>query len=146
MTVPHEERGVGRHFIRSMGGEVTILAQQVEGVRTRVQQDTAMHATELVHSKLECRDDSEVAAAAANSPKQIFMVGSIDGEVVAVGVDEVRGEDVVTAQAVLSHEPANAAAKREPTNAGGRDYTAGRGQPEFLTFAIELAPGGATLN
>ena len=98
-----------------------------------------------MQAKLERGDDAEVAAAAANGPEEVFVLRCADGKVIAVGVHDVGGDDIVATQAVLAHEPADAAAQREAADAGGRDDAAGGGKPEFLTFAIEFSPGGAAL-
>ena len=67
------------------------------------------------------------------------------GQEAAVGGDDVGREQVVAGQAVLALQPADAAAEREPGDAGRRDRAAGRRQPERLRLAVELAPGQAGL-
>jgi hypothetical protein len=64
---------------------------------------------------------------------------------IAFRIHQAGGDYVVTAQAVLPHEPTDPAAQRQSTHTRRRDHTAGRGKPEFLALAIEYAPGRTAL-
>src|SRR5216684_3101768 len=57
----------------------------------------------------------------------------------------LRSDEVVCSEAVLAHQPADAAAKRESSDAGGRDETAGGGEPVGVRRGVELAPGKTRL-
>jgi hypothetical protein len=48
----------------------------------------------------------------------------------AVGGDQVRGDEIVDGEAVLAHQPADAAAEGEAGDPGGGYQAAGGGQPE----------------
>src|SRR5439155_17667399 len=58
----------------------------------------------------------------------------------ALGGDELDGDEAVARQAVRALEPARAAAERQPRDAGRRDPPAGRGQAVLLRRLVELAP------
>ena len=143
--MPRQKRGVGGELIGRVGGQVSILAQQVEGYRARIQDHSTMDGSELVQAKLERGDDAKVAAATANGPEEIFILRGANRQVIAIGVHEVGGDDIVATEAVLTHEPADTAAERKPADAGGRDDAAGSGKRKLFAFAIECSPGGAAL-
>src|ERR1700684_2434556 len=97
------------------------MAEKVGSNRTRVEHDTAMHDGNIVKTKLKRGDDAEVTSAAANGPEQIFILRFARDHVTALRVDHIGGDDVVATEAVLTHKPADAAAKREAADPGGRD-------------------------
>src|SRR6516165_9231170 len=90
-------------------------------------------------------DDTKVAAAAAQTPEEIGVLVWADGQKFTLGGDEVGGEQVVAAEAVLAHQPAEHATQSEAGNAGRRDDPAGAGQAKGLRLAVVLAPGEASL-
>ena len=58
-----------------------------------------------------------------------------------VGHHDIGRQQIVTGQAVAPAEPAEAAAERQPGDAGRRDRSTGRGEPEGLTLAVEFKVG-----
>ena len=62
-----------------------------------------------------------------------------------VGGDDVGADEVVAGQALLAHEPADAAAEGEARDAGGRDQAAGGREPEGLCLGVEVLPEQAGL-
>ncbi len=63
---------------------------------------------------LEPGRDAEVAAAAADRPEQVRVDARVDTEHLAIGGDDLGGEQVVDREAVLADEVADAAAERDP--------------------------------
>ena len=62
------------------------------------------------------------------------------GHELAVGRDEIDGEQVVDRRAVLAHQPADAAAERQAGDPGVGDDPADGRQPEELRLSVELSP------
>ena len=111
---------------------------------------------QVVQSQLEAGRHSEVAAATPDGPEQVGMAIGIDSQELAIGGDDVRGQQVVDRQAVLAHQVADAATKGDAADAHrGRVAEAGdelvfddrgrvraRGQPRLdprrVTCDVEL--------
>src|SRR5436190_8637512 len=89
---------------------------------------------------MERGDDAEVAAAAAQAPEQIGVLGFGRDDLAAVGGDDLGLHEVVAGEAELALEPTAAAAEREATDAGGRDPAAGDCQAVFLRGGVDLSP------
>ena len=70
---------------------------------------------------------------------------SVTSSTSPVGVDELDGEQVVGGEAVLGHQPAEAAAEREAGDAGRGDRAAGDGEAVLARRGVELRPGHAAL-
>ena len=104
-----------------------------------------MHGAEIVQAKFERGHDSEVAAAAANGPEEVFILRRAHCHVIAIRVYEVSGENIVATKAELAHQPPDSAAKREPAYAGGRNDAAGGGESKLLALAVEFSPCSAAL-
>ena len=96
-------------------------------------------------AKLELGDDPEVAAAAAQAPEEVGVLRLARLDELALGGDEVDGEQLVDRQPVLALQPADAAAERQAGDAGVGDDPARRREPERLGLAVELAPEHAGL-
>src|SRR5713101_2017887 len=94
---------------------------------------------------LEGGDHAKVAASAAQAPEQVGVLGGTHGQHLAIGSDQISGQEVVAGEAVLARQPAEAAAKGEATNARIGDNAPSRGQAEGLRLAIEVPPGGPPL-
>ena len=91
----------------------------------------------------ECRGDTEVAAAAAEAPEQIGVLGRACSEQPAVRGDDVRREKVVARQPVLAAQLAEAAAERQSADAGIAVDTHCRGKAKRLGRRVELAENEA---
>ena len=94
---------------------------------------------------LEGGHDPEVPAAAPHAPEQVRMRGGTGREELAVGGDDIDGEEIITDETVLPREPAQAAAQGEARDTGVGDGATGRRQAERLGFVVELAPGDSAL-
>ena len=86
----------------------------------------------------------EVATPAAMRPQQLGVLVLGRQHPLAVGGDELDPDEVVAGEAVLAHQPADAAAERETADAGGGDEPAGGGQPVGLGLVIDVPPQGPT--
>ena len=95
--------------------------------------------------ELERGRDAEVAAAAAQPPQQLGVLVLAGVHELAVGGDDVGGEQVVAGQADLAHQPADAAAEREPGDPRGGHEPAGDREPERLRLVVEVRPRAAAL-
>src|SRR5690606_25711250 len=96
--------------------------------------------------ELERGDDAEVAAAAPDRPEQIRVLVGARAAHLAVGGDDLHRKQVVGGEAITPADPAEAAAEREPGDAGRRDDAARHDQPVRLRGAIDVGPGGARLH
>ena len=130
----------------AVGGELAIEAQHLRGIVERVEDRPGEHdRPDRVQAVLERRDDAEVPAGAAHAPEQIGVDALARGHELAVGRDEIDGEQVVDGRAVLAHQPADPAAERQAGDPGVGDDAAHGGEPEELRLAVELAPQHAGL-
>ncbi len=71
--------------------------------------------------------------------RSLFSVG-LDVHELSVGGDDVRADEVVACEAVLPHQPPDAAAEREAGDAGGGDEAARRGEPLGLRLVVDVGP------
>ena len=80
-----------------------------------------------IDGELDRRDDAEVAVAAAQRPEEIRLVLCVDADRAPVRGDELDRGDAVRLEAVLSAEPAHAAAQRVAgdSDVGGRPVQCG---------------------
>src|SRR3984893_8622221 len=90
--------------------------------------------------------DAKIAAAATQTPEELRVPIRAGGQKLTVGRDDIRREQVVAAETVLSHQPTEAAAQGQPGDASSRDDPAGAGQAKGLRFSVVLAPGEAGLS
>ena len=77
---------------------------------------------------------------AAQRPEQVWVLVFARAHELAVRRHDLRGDEVVRGEPVLSLEPAAAASEREPGDAGRRDPPAGRRQADRLRRGVQLAP------
>ena len=136
-----------RHqLVRGLGDPVPIEAQDLGRLLDRPEDRPGEHhRAHRVEAKLELGDDAEVAAAAANPPEEIGVLGRACLHELALRRDQVHGQEPVDCQPVLSLKPADAAPEREARDPGVGDDPAGCRQPELLGLAVELAPEHACL-
>ena len=99
-----------------------------------------------MEAELERGDHAEVAAAASQCPEQVGVLVLGRPQQLAVGRDEVDGEEVVDREAVLAHQPADATAEGETGDAGVAHDAAGGGQTVHLRLVVDVAPERATLH
>jgi hypothetical protein len=64
-------------------------------------------------AEVEARYDTEIAAATTKGPKQVWMPAFVGDEHFAISGDQLGAEQVVTCEAMATHQLADAAAQRE---------------------------------
>ncbi len=84
------------------------------------------------------RAAADFPAPAPHAPEQVIVLAGAGAQKPAVRGDQIHGEQVVAREAVLSTDPADAATKREPRNAGGRDDPNSRREAKGLGLVIQL--------
>src|SRR6185369_4680626 len=97
-----------------------------------------------IELKLKIGNDAKVAAAPANSPEEIWILGFTRSDHPAIGRYYIRREQIIDRHSIFPAEPAKAAAKSEPGNACCGINTKRCCQTKCLCFAIEvrkLCPG-----
>ena len=121
--------------------------------RWRQDQRAAEDIPDRVELELEARDDTEVAAAAADRPEEVRVLVGAGGQEPTIGGHDLDGLERVDGQAVLAHEPADAAAEREAGDADGAGVTergrkpVGRGRERVLAGGqARLRPGRPSLD
>src|SRR5262245_20771521 len=85
-----------------------------------------------------CRH-AEIAAAAAYGPEEVGVLRRASGEKFAIGSNHIGGVQIVGGEPKFTTEPAEATAKGESGDTGGRVDPKRRGKAERLRFLVELA-------
>ena len=80
---------------------------------------------EGVEVELELGDDAEVAAAAAQRPEEVRVLVFARANDLALGGHQLERAQAVDREPVATHHPADAAAEREPADAGVGDVAEG---------------------
>jgi hypothetical protein len=133
--------------VGGVGGRSPEQRQHLLRPRHRMQHQSGDHLGPVgLRLELKRRDHAEVAAAAADRPEQIGVLLRARLAHLAVGRDDLDRAQVVGGETMAPADPAEAAAEREPGDAGGRDDAAGHDQSEGLCGAIDIGPGGAGLH
>ena len=126
------------------GQEVAIGAHDLGAMLCRIPEDRAgEHVLHLVGTEHEAGDDTEIAAAAAQSPEQVRILCRARGPETTVGCHDVGGNEIVDGQSTLPCEVARAAAQGQPAHAGGRDDAEGYGEAEGMGGVVDIARGTA---
>ena len=91
-------------------------------------------------------DHTKVAAAAPDGPEEVRVLTGAGVAELAVGGDDIGGDEVVTGQTVLACQPAEATTQREARNARTGDQAPRCSQAEGLRLVIEVSPRGPALS
>ena len=135
------------HLVWRVGDEVSEEAQHLASLGHGPHQQTGEHGrAERVKLVFEGCDDAEVAAAAAQRPEQFGMFIVTCHQKLAVGGDDVAGQEVVDGEPESAHQVANPAAQRQSTDARVRDDASGHRESEGLTLVVEVAPQATALS
>ena len=134
------ERGEHGQVVGAVRDGVAVEAEELGRGVDRVGDQAARDHLQRMQAVREGGRDAEVAAAAAQRPEEVGVGRLGHVEHLAVGVDELDGQQVVGREAVLRHQPAEPAAEREPGDARRRDRAAGDGEPVLGRGAVELRP------
>ena len=95
---------------------------------------------------LECGDDAEAAAAAAQGPEEIGLVAGVGAHEAAVGEDDLHGGQGVGSEPVAAAEPPHAAAQRVAGDADVGRGAVQRHQPVGGGRGHDVLPEGARLD
>jgi len=90
-------------------------------------------------------DHAKVAAATPDTPEEVWMLVGADVAELAVGSDDISGDEVVAGQAVAARQPADATTQGEASDASVSVSAAGGGEAEGLRLVVEFTPLDATL-
>src|SRR2546426_145886 len=108
----------GVQLVGNLPGEIAEEQQELSGLRKGVEHDPGQHqgthGMELVRKG---GDHAEVPAAAPEAPQEVRVLAGVDMAELAVSSDNIGGNQIVTGQAVLARQPADAAAQGEAGNA-----------------------------
>jgi hypothetical protein len=104
------------------------------------------HRSDLVQAELELGDHAEVAAAAAERPEQIRVLGCRSARDPPVGHDDLRGLEVVDAQPGLPGQPAHPAAQRQAGDPGVADGPERYRQVARLGRGVDVGEQGPGLD
>ncbi|MNY43526.1 hypothetical protein D3C86_1784910 [compost metagenome] len=96
--------------------------------------------------ELEAGDDTEVATAPPQPPKEIRVFRCAGVQLTAIRRDDFRGEQVVDGHAELPAQPAEPAAERQAGHPRGRVDAQGRGEAVGLYGRIDVGEGAAGLD
>ena len=140
-----EQRRVGLGLVGQGRAEVTVVAKQGGGLIERVEQHAPKNFRDRVQAVFKRGHSAEIAAATTQRPEQVGVIGGAGGTELAVGRHNIGGEQVVNGQAVLAHEPTEAATESEAGDAGVGDHAAGCGKAEWPGFMVEIGPEHAAL-
>src|ERR671917_537479 len=91
--------------------------------------------------KLKGRDYAKVPPTTAHPPEEVRVLCLVGCQQATVSSHEVDREEVVQSQAMLAHEPAEAATKGEAGEARDRNIAPGGPQAEGLQVVVKLTPG-----
>ena len=141
------EREERAQLLRRVGDELAVDAHDLAGLIDRVEDRPAVDVVDRVQAELERGDDAEVAAAAAQRPEQVRRSRSslaVTSSPSAVTTSaEIR---LSQREAAAAREVADAAAERQPPDAGRGDDPAGGREAVGVRRGVEIAPGGAALD
>src|SRR5215208_3671428 len=96
-------------FIRGRLDDLMEAVKYLSCLSKRIDQPTCQHGSNRVETEVEGGGYPEVGASASQSPEEVWVLVCTDRHEVAVSRDQIDGEEVITGQPVLSHQPAESA-------------------------------------
>jgi hypothetical protein len=122
-----------------------MIAQNIPRLGAGIDHCAGEPLTDRMQLILERRHHAKVATAAAQGPEEIGMLGGTGGDDLSGGGHHVRRDQIVTAEAVLPHEPANSPTQRQTRDARVVHGPTRRAEAVDLRFAVKFPPQEATL-
>ena len=113
--------------------QVIRLTPNGRAAYTTLDEGSAAEIAAMLHRlnpEHERRYDAEVAPPSPNAPEEVWVLLVTDRHEVAVSRDQIDGEEVITGQPVLSHQPAESAAEGQPANPRRREEARRQRHPE----------------
>ena len=141
-----QETGVCGKLLRRRRHEVSIELQDFASAIAREEDHSAEHGVDGLQLILEGRHDAEISAAAAQGPEQVRVFIGAGADEFAVGGHDLEGSNVVDGEAVLSDQPAGAAAERQARDPSVRNDTGWRRQAVNVSFLVEISKLCAALH
>ena len=136
-----------RQLVRRARDGVAPAREHARGVLDRVGDVDREHLRpERVQPQLEGRHDPEVAAAAAQRPVEVRVLGGARADRPAVGEDDLGGDEVVDGHAVAPALVGDTAAERQPGHAGLGDDPARSGEAQRRGDPVDVGPRRAALH
>ncbi len=134
------------HLVGCVGHEVAQEGEHRRGLVRRPRDQAGQdRRPERLQLEGEVGDDPEVAAAPAQPPEQVGVLGLRGPHDRAVGDHDLARPQRVDRQPHLAHQVADPAAERQPGDAGVADVAAGHRQPEGLALPVDVGVEGAAL-
>src|SRR6266487_2993424 len=140
------EGGIGGQVIGSRAGILPVEAQYLSRMFHRVHDLARQYLADRMQLELEGSDDPEIATSTAHAPEQVGVLAGTGSEHPSIGRDEVHRQQIINGQAVLAHEPAQAAAQRQARQASSAYGAGGRGESIGLRCLHKLTQGETCLN
>src|SRR5438270_5077626 len=112
-------------FQRSVGHEISPELKQSSNMSFKSQALRKRYCGEWMQLNLEFRDNSEVAASAAQSPKQLRILSRIRAHYGTVCCYQPKSFDVIARQSKSPSQPSRSAAQNQSRCSGVRHHTGG---------------------
>src|SRR4029077_3946378 len=87
----------------------------------------------------EARDDTEIAAAAAQAPVEVSVLRLVGGDNATIRKHDIRLKQIVGGEAKLAGEVSGAATKREAGDTGRRNNAVRHGEPVYMGGVVDIA-------
>jgi hypothetical protein len=140
----HDDR---HQLVRRVRDPVAVETQHISRLLHRPEDRPGEHLrAERDAVELELRDDSEVAAPAAEAPEQVGVLVLARLEELAVGSHDIHRNELIDREPVLAHDPADPTAERQACDARVRDDAGRNREAERLRLPVELAEQYAGLH
>ena len=134
-------------LVRCVGDELAVEAQDVGGVLGRPEHRSGHDGgAHRVQREPERGDDAEVPASTSQRPEQVGVIAGRRPQDLALGGDHLGLHEIVDSEAVLAHQPADAAAEAEAADAGVAHDAAGGSQTVRLCLVVDISPQGTALD
>src|SRR4029453_17087134 len=141
------EDGEGADFVRCCLAPFAVELECCLSIafRTRMNEEGKEHVpADGIGAELERGDNTKVAAATLQRPKQVGVVSAAGSHEFAVSSYDVGRHETVTAKSVFTAEPTDASCQRQTSDSRFGDYAHGHGQPDYLRLMVKVTNRGAT--
>ena len=129
------------------GGSKVVAEEREEGFRLGqwVDEPAPQYLGHRMEPVFKRGDNAKIAPAAPHAPEELLVLTAIDCQERAVRRDDIHGQEVIAAQAILAAEPALATPERQPRDARGGDHAPWRRQAKGRSLPVEIAPRDTAL-
>src|SRR5262249_37503587 len=130
--------GLVDEFVGALFAEIAQRARDFLGLGGREENRAAVNGADFVQTVFDGSYHAEIAAAATNAPKEIFVFQSICDQETAIGSNNVCSDYVVNGEPKFAVQVPPAAAQREPGNAHCGNDTLRCGEATRLSFPLKF--------